>query len=537
MKFNTETTPTDADTDADSSTSKNNETEELQKVQQQQQYEQHEKQSITTLLHDDTYAAQYLTAVCLQLQQQQLNNNDDDDQSFAYTMATATATAMQDHSDDGDDSDGSDKINLQFEKEQTRKKQRKRHTLTKEQLQEGNSNSNSHSNSKLMEYSNKTDEKRDAVINVVDATNGPVLNDGNNIQIYNKLLVIKDDNNNNNNSNISSDNETNDRTKAAAAIQFNDDTHGNDNNNDDDDDDDDDNDPDKLSLILIKPINYDAHNLKENFEKSKYEIINATKATSNEETINPTPAKAATMVYHYNEGENDFDEMPTIDYDETFYDSDYYVEDGALERQQSIDETEIVIELLNSSPTTTTTTTTTVYIPLETTTSSSTRIEEENQLRANAWPISKAKLEISKQYHEDEATSLESVLSLLSSISSASASASASASTSTSHHHFHHISSPPPLHAAFVHSNYDVPLGYLRWLCKRIHIKLNVTQNTAFNVDKTKDKMNATTISGTNTLGRRVTCYLYYMLSSYSPFIFNSIYSLYCVCLFVFVCV
>ena len=521
--------------------------------QQQQKNKQHEEQSITTLLHD-TYAAQYLTALCLQLQQQQLNNNDDG-QSFAYTMATASS-AMQDHSDDGDDSDGRDKINLQFEKEQTRKKQRKRHTLTtKLQLQEDNSNSNN--NSKLIEYnslynSNKTitEEKRDSAINVVDATNVTVLNDGNNIQIYNKLLVIKAENN----SNISSDNKTNDRTKAAAAaaaasIQFNDDTHGNDNNNDadaDDDDDDDDDDTvadDKLSLILIKPINNAAaHNLKENFEKSKYEIINATKATFDEETINtkailnvtPTPAKEATMFYQYNDGEDDdFDEMPAIDYDETFYDSDYYVEGGGLERQKSIDDTEIVIELLNSPSTTTTTTTTsstTVYIPLETTTSSSPSRTKENQLKANAWLINKAKLEISKQYHEDEATSLESVLSLLSSISSASTFTSASAFASTSaSHHFHHTppSSPPtssplpPPYAAFVHYNYDMPVGYLRWLCKRIHTKLNATQNIAFNVDKAKDKMNATTIiSGTITIGR-LTYYLFSYMSSSYPF--NSI--------------
>ncbi|XP_037809817.1 low-density lipoprotein receptor isoform X2 [Lucilia sericata] len=350
--------------------------------------QQQQEQSITASFYD-SYAAKYLYAVCLELQ---FHNNDDQRAiEMNYKHNTDSGAGAGDEIEDY---------------ERKVKQRMKRNILPKEQ--EGK-----------RRRDNKTKQKPIMEMKTMNANDK---NNENNIEINNELPVIKDKNNSNSNNEAL---ETNDFD----TITIN----------------------DKLS-ILIKSINYTKT---DNDKITKYEIINNTidsmlpnKTTSengiiNGQSFNTTKENykeiietlASTEIPNSSPEQQDNEFVINQDYDtniyldETFYDSDYYVEGGAMDRPQET-ETEIIIQLINSSPK-----------PI--TTTAGNRFESTNNISPSL-----------TAFNDDSLNSFKTLLSLYSSTNLSLSTLSSSSSSSAGQHTFY--------------TNYDVPVGYLRWLCKRL---------------------------------------------------------------------
>lgn len=205
---------------------------------------------------------------------------------------------------------------------------------------------------------------------------------------------------------------------------------------------------DRLSL-LTKSINYTET---DNDRVTKYEFINNKTIPTNSPSLinlkssNKSPGNLneleETSLECKEDDANEFfketkdldynnlNDNTTIYYDESFYDSDYYVEGGALDKEYRKD-SHLIKELLNSSSTT------------------------------------------SSSASSDIPTSLLSSLkhSSLSSSSIKSTPISSSSSFSTIQ---------PLIDHQTLSGNYDVPVAYLRWLCKRINITMNATSRPTF---------------------------------------------------------
>ncbi|KAI8129275.1 Very low-density lipoprotein receptor [Lucilia cuprina] len=389
--------------------------------------QQQQEQSITASFYD-SYAAKYLYAVCLELQ---FHNNDDQ---------RAAETNYKHNTDDSGAGDETEDY------ERKVKQRMKRNILPKEQ--EGK-----------RRRDNKTKQKPIMEMKTMNANDK---NYENNNEINNELPVIKDKNKNNSNS-------TDTYNEALESNDFDTITIN-----------------DKLS-ILIKSINYTET---DNDKITKYEIINNTidssftnKTTTESVFIDEQSFKTIEENYkeiietlvsteipnsYSQQQDNEFvikqDYDTNIYLDETFYDSDYYVEGGAMDRPQET-ETEIIIQLINSSPKPITTTPGNL---LESTT--------------NISPSLTA-------FNDDSLQSFKTLLSLYSStnVSLSTLLSSSSSSTSAGQHTFY--------------TNYDVPVGYLRWLCKRL-TKTSTngppSQGSSDDKKKTVNEIELNTFTGIN---------------------------------------
>ncbi|KAM7362323.1 uncharacterized protein ACRADG_013087 isoform 3-T3 [Cochliomyia hominivorax] len=373
--------------------------------------EQQQEQLIITTIYEDTYAAKYLYAMCIKLQQ--YDDRDDDigddqkDQRDNNMIQNPGVKELEDY---------------HYQLEQSLKYN---HFPKEQEGKQSNKNNNN----------NKTKQKP-----IINKERNRIQNNdelkGNSIEIYdgNKLLVIKDKTINSSSSNRSSnDSDTNNNnmlllynaTTPDSQIISNYDTITSHYENDDSND--------KLSSI-IKSINYfndenekdkisnDIEIKPENFKQKQHNNF------SKETTTTTVPIHTKDSIDNYHHTDNNDDNTLTY-YDENFYDSDYYVEGGALDRIDH-NSKEILIELLNSTTTTET---------------------------------------------------IETTTSLSSSFTS-------TVSSTTSSSNVHHI----------FHTNYDVPVSYIRWLCKRLNITLQnatPTQMTSFDKDLENKKVNTNPVN------------------------------------------